>query len=98
MPLSVEEKFYQIEKIYGRGIRQILPIDANSTETTLAVFEYSGKGSRKTLTALHIWKAEIGQVGKLYADIFLKECLDDPNQSPRPIRRARNGHQIYIIK
>lgn len=98
IPLKLEGQFEDLEKICGENACHLVPLDANKIGLPVVVLTYTGKGIRQTLQSIEIWKADIGNVGKVYADIYLKQCLTDPSQAPHPLRVNRKGNRVYKIK
>jgi len=98
IPLKLEARFEDLEKICGEDSSHLVPLDANKIGLPVVVLTYTGKGIRQTLQSIEIWKADTGNVGKVYADIYLKQCLTDPKQSPHPLRVNRKGNRVYKIK
>lgn len=98
IPLKLEERFHDCEKIFGESAKHLVPPDANKIGLPVLVLTYTGKGNRQTLQSIELWRADIGQVGKVFADVYLKECLTDPKQAPHPMRFNRKGNRIYKVE
>ena len=55
----------------AKGFREILPCDAGKIRISVLVLETRGNGKWETFHGSHIERADIGQVGDTFADIYL---------------------------
>lgn len=97
IPNSIEDQFEAVERLTGEYAKHLTPLDENKIGVNVIVLSYKGYKPRETLQEVHIWRADIGKSGKVFTDIYLKECLDDPMQQPHPIRAKRKGNRIFKI-
>lgn len=95
---AVAKKVLTIIKKMDKQMDRLRFIDTNKLNQTLVVATYSGKYPRNQLKDIDIWIADIGQVGKTFADVYLKDCLTDPDKKPHPIRfKVEHGRVWRII-
>ena len=97
IPVKMEGKFTDITKITANKCKHLVPLDANKLDMPVLVLTYAGHGKWLTLSEIQIWKCDVGQVGKVFADIYLKECLTNKDALPHPMRFARKGNKVYKI-
>jgi hypothetical protein len=74
IPKNSEEAFYYLINSSSK-LRRISPEDANKSRVLGAIVEYEGTGARETFKAWGLYVLDIGQVGKVFADVYIQACL-----------------------
>lgn len=81
--------------------RPIAPKDANTLNVTIVFLSLTGNKPRMVFKGFAYYHADIGTVGKEFADVWLKKRIlanpEDLNDRIGPVRVGIDSGRVYII-